>query len=731
MFEAPRQIKTAVAGSGEADAGLAPPPAIDLQKIFSDLWRGRATILWTTAFALLLAVLFVLLVPPQYTAVTQILIDPTDLRAVANELVPASQMSDAAVLQVESQVRVMTSDSVLRRVIRAEGLDRDTEFAGAPSPLRALVNDLRIRFHLGSVAEPADSTLTALNALKRRLQVRRAERTYVVDVSVISRDRDKAARIANAVAQAYLAEQTDARSDAARQVSQSLSARLKELQDRVREAEDRVEAFKARSNIVGAGGQLINEQQLSEMNKLLEVARYRAAESKARYEQVERLQQSKAEIGAFAEAVQSATITALRSQYAEVMRREAEQMTVLGPRHPAVIEIQAQAEQLRGMIREEINRLVLSARNDYESAKANEETLANNLEALKRNAITTNEALVTLRELEREVQANRTVYESFLVRARETGEQERLDTKNIRIISKADPPLNRSFPPSSALLATAALVLGIGSGAGIVLIRGPRREPAPRPPRTTRRPGWRERMRALTHTRRPSVTPPPAVPILATLPAVDASYDLRAMRDPKSPLAKEIGKVYETVRASHQKRGNPSLLVVAAHGEDDEAAAVALTLAALVAVKERVLLVDADLTRRTLAAVFDADCSEGGLVDIAVGRRLLSDVAIRDRETNITMVPVVSPNSRRNRQIRDEDLKVAFAQTKHFEMVIVAAADSDGDPSGRFFAALVDHIVLVAKATDAADDSVEELVARFGLDARKIRGTVLTGTASV
>jgi len=59
-------------------------------------------------------------------------------------------------------------------------------------------------------------------------------------------------------------------------------------------------------------------------------------------------------------------------------------------------------------------------------------------------------------------------------------------------------------------------------------------------------------------------------------------------------------------------------------------------------------------------------------------------------------------------------------------MVIVAAVDSDRDPSGRFFAGLVDHIVLVARTEDADAGAIKALVARFGLDARKIRGAILT-----
>ncbi len=720
MFEAPRQIQSAVVGTGDSTVGFPPIAEIDFHRILSVIWRDKATILWTTAASLLMAVLFVIIVPHRYTAVTQILIDPTDLHAVGKDLTPANQANDAAVLQVESQVRVLMSDSVLRRVINAESIDRDSEFVGQPSALR----ELTAAFGLGGAAY-ADPTLTALNALKRSVQVKRAERTYVVDVSVNSQEPAKAARIANAIAQAYLAEQTDVRSDAARQISQSLSARLNELKDRVREAEDRVETFKARNNILGASGQLVNEQQLSELNNQLGMARARTAAAKARLDQVEHLQVPKDEIGAFPEAVQSQTITLLRGQYAEIMRREAEQMTSLGERHPAVIEIEAQAARLRRMIEDEVHRIALSARSEYESARANEETLAGNLETLKHSAVTTNEAMVTLRELERDVQASRAVYESCLVRARETGEQERLDTKNIRVISQADLPQRRSFPPSNLLLAVGALLLGVAAGTGIVVLRASYDEGVPRVGATS---ALRSKLARAARELWPTVAFSSSIPVLAVLPNVDVAFGLHAVDDPKSRFAMEIRKVYEAVRASHKTRGNPSILVVASDDEDDTAA-VALTLAAVAAATQRVLLIDADLKRRTLSAI-DADQNEAGLVDVATGRRELSDVIIRDRGTNINLMSFVSPNSRRDRRISDADVKQAFDQTKRFDMVIVAAIDLSRDPSTRFFAGLVDHIVLVARADEQNEGAVERFISRLGLDARKIRGTVLTGAGA-
>ena len=102
MFEASRQIKSAVVGGGSLTVGQPPYSNIDFQKFWSAIWRGRATIAFTTVVMLVLALLFGALAPREYTAMTEILIDPSDLRAVGNEA--AAQSSDSALLQVESQV---------------------------------------------------------------------------------------------------------------------------------------------------------------------------------------------------------------------------------------------------------------------------------------------------------------------------------------------------------------------------------------------------------------------------------------------------------------------------------------------------------------------------------------------------------------------------------------------------------------------------------------------------
>ena len=284
--------------------------------LLSALGRRKGWIIGTTMLSLLAAVLFLVTTPPRYTARVQMLIDPSDLRVMDNVVTPRGDATEAGVMQVESQVRVLGSDTVLRRIVERERLAADPEFNGeaAAAGLQGLVRRVR------AALLPADATsieleasAAALRNLSRQVSVRRTERTFVVDVAVTAQSGPKAARLANAIAQAYLEDQAEIRADVARRATSSLSARLGDLRDRVREAETRLQDFRAKNDVLLADGRLLNEQQLSELNEGLVAARTTTATAQARYDQIQELRRSRAVPGAIADAVASPRISALRS----------------------------------------------------------------------------------------------------------------------------------------------------------------------------------------------------------------------------------------------------------------------------------------------------------------------------------------------------------------------------------------------------------------------------------
>ena len=147
----------------------------------------------------------------------------------------------------------------------------------------------------------------------------------------------------------------------------------------------------------------------------------------------------------------------------------AELTSELGPLHPSLRQMEKQVEDLRRTVNEEVERFAQSAKNDLTRARDYEASLNKALEAQKRQSVQLSQASVRLRELERDVEASRDVYQSFLKRSRETEEQESLNTSSARIIGEATVPQRRIFPPAMSLLAMIGFMFGALAAAGWVV----------------------------------------------------------------------------------------------------------------------------------------------------------------------------------------------------------------------------------------------------------------------
>lgn len=436
-----------------------PAPGSDLMFI----WRRKGWIISGVLISLVAGIAAEFVLTARYRAAAQILIGAADLRVIDKSVLPQAQANDTVVIQVESQTRVLTSDKVLRRVVQTEHLVSDPEFGGRGQSLFRQTL-LTISDAVGKPINrriPASGELAALWQLQRAVTARRTDKTSVIELVVETTNPAKSASIANAIVQAYTDESSASRSDVTRRATESLSSRLSELKERVRAAEELVERYKAENNIVGASGRLVNEQQLTDLNNQLSSAKARTSENKARYDQMQLLLKSGADAGSTTEAVQSNTIGRLREQYAAAARQEANLTAQLGTRHPWLAEAHAQVRDAQRLITEELNRIASAYYNDYIRAKSYEDSLNSALDELKQRQMGTSLAFVKMRELEREAEASRVIYEQFLTRSRETREQESLDTVNVRVLSDAQPPQERSWPPRTLFLIMGAMVVGL------------------------------------------------------------------------------------------------------------------------------------------------------------------------------------------------------------------------------------------------------------------------------
>lgn len=439
--------------------------------VFSAL---RRRIVWIMACAFILAGIGLVvgkMLTPRYTAEAQIYIDPRDLNLVSRELTTGGQDSNAYQSVVESQTRLITSSSVLRRAVDATGLTKDDEFAAASGG--GIVAKIGAALGLGSPDAPPDAegdANAAIAQLQQRLSVRRTGRTYVIDVSVWSREAAKAARLANAVVAAYLAEDAATRTDAANRANSGLTARLGELRNALNAAENRVQAYRAETGLVGTRDALVSDQQLTQINAQLAAARARVVEAQARVEQSQRIARAGLDAGATDDVLASQTVAGLRGQYAELTRRQAELTNELGPRHPSVSSMVKQVAQARRSIDQEVARFAQAAQTDLAKARATASALEKNFDQAKGRTVGLAQASIRLRELEREAEASRSVYEAFLTRSRETGQQAYLDMGNARVVSPATKPIMRSFPPPARTLMVMGLFAGLGLGVLLALL---------------------------------------------------------------------------------------------------------------------------------------------------------------------------------------------------------------------------------------------------------------------
>lgn len=450
-------------------------PLIDPLKVIGAVFDSKRLILATTILGTLIGVGIALSTVKKYEAITELLADPRDLKLSDRNLTEQGLPSDATLAIVENQVRILTSGSVLNKVVEKLNLTADPEFNGERKSFGIGAFIAELRGLLSRSGEAGDVVALrhtlAIENLARSLQVERGGKTFVITIGAKTESAEKSALIANTMADVFLETYGQIQSRTAGRAADELTARLDELRKGVEEAERKVAAFKAENDIVDPQGRLITDDEIVKLNDQLSVARARTLELNARAASVRDVDVDSVVGDAIPESINSSIITELRSQYAASKQATDRIAVRLGPRHPERQAAEAQLSGAREQIRSELRRIVSSVQIELKRAVELEQQLAQRLAQLKVRQGDLSTELVQLRELEREVTTKRAVYESYLLRARETGEQRDINTANMTVISPAYPPLDPTGPSRAAITLT-GMLLGFASGVGLAAMRG-------------------------------------------------------------------------------------------------------------------------------------------------------------------------------------------------------------------------------------------------------------------
>jgi exopolysaccharide transport family protein len=704
------------------------------------LKRRRWTIAATTAAFVVAALLFLIIVTPRYTATATVLIDPRRSNVVDSDnsqQKASNPTSDDAI--VNSQAVLLQSDAVLRRVVDELKLGEDPEFGGRSSVLGKIIG-LFIPKHAAPSGQSPEqiADAKALSYLgTKRLKVARDGTTFVVDVSATSESPEKAAKISNTVVDSYFAEQVQGKFDTRKIAAGWFDQQLQALKTKVQESDRAVEEFRAKNNLTITQGVTVNDQQLTDLNNKLIDAHVQTAEARAKFEQVENIAKNHADPGTLEQALSSEVITRLRTQYADVSKNLADVSSKFGPQHPLVVNARAQLRATKKLIDEEVHRILQNTREAYKVAQSREDALTKSLSNLKNVSNESGIEQVRLRELQREADANRTLYETFLARYKETSAQESLELPDARLVSKADVPIQPSFPKSSLILAAAGL-LGIGFGGALAFVLD----------------SVDHRVKSLRQAE--NVT---GVPTLAAIPVIGTrelssranrgrqeleNYDPNAVQllptamqpplmryvldEPTSLFAESVRAVRLAIQRAARDEPAKSIMVTSSidgEGKTTLAANLALSIASL---GMRTILVEGDLRNPEMSRSLCPQ-AKAGVVEVARGRASFEQALFFDRATGLAVLP--SPPKPRGEDSNEFVFSDAMRNMldhlrKHFDYVIIDAPPLVPLIDARALGEIADRVVLTIRWDSTPRDVVAQALETLAPVRDHLLGAVLT-----
>ncbi len=581
----PAPIPAPQPNGGEGYGYPSAPDTIELSEFLSTLRDNWVLGLSVAAGVGLLVLLIFLQMTPVYTARAMVVLETRDQEIVDMDNVLSGLTESADV--VETEVRILRSASIAAQVVDQLGLGEGDEF------------DPREGREIDTASGPATPEDNARRQLQERtlreavirnvlggLEVYRDGETFALNVKYSSEMPARAAQVANAFAATYVQSQAEDKRLATLRANDLLREQLDSLVVAVEKSEAAVEAYRADAGLLDTDGSTLIEQHTAALAQELATLENEMAGHLAKLKTLEDIEQNGRSAETMSDMVDSPVMSQLRTQEAMVEREYAELAARYGPRHPSLVASERKLTQIRTDIRSEVERQATSIRLDAETSRQRVAYIERRSAELRGALSDTRRAEVRLRELERQAETDRELYESFLARYKETAAQQDMQQGDARVVSAASIPTGPSWPTRSVtMLATAT----VGAGAGILAVLVASLMAA----------GFRT-PRDLERTT--------GYPCLATLPhigpkrlGVSQSKTYR-----QSQYLENVKAIYSDVLNRMTQNADPSLVVAIVSSMPGEAkTSTVISLAQAAAERGlRTLCIDGDGRRRRLSAKF-------------------------------------------------------------------------------------------------------------------------------
>ena len=684
------------------------PAPVSLRAIWAAVlrrWRLSTAVFGGMA---ILTLLIIALQPPRYSSTATIMIRPGLDREITELAPEAGASPQAATLSaaVDSEVEVLRSHEVARRVVDQLQLTADSEWNGLGA--RGLL------FGAGGSSE-ALADETARN-LARAVKVRRRALSEVVEVQVEASRPARAAEIANAYVQAYLAFSIESQSETSARATAWLDERLRALQADLREKEAALANFRAASGLYVGTGESLSDQQVRALQDSIVVARTDLAEKTARYEQLRDLINRGGSPDSISSALTSDVIRDLRAQEALLSRTQADLEGRLQERHPFVSAGREQLADLRGQIQAEMRRIAANAEGEVAVSRARLQALEASLGTAGGSIAGAGDAEVQLAQLTREATAAQTVYDVFLQRYHQMASQGEIAPLQMRLISPAVAASQPSWPnwPLALLIALACGVIT----AGLVLLAVEMlTDPVASGDELERRVG------AMTLAAVPFIPPR----TLRLLPP-EARHPAGYLTDSKLSAYAEA---FRNLRTSLRFVGGAQpakVIAISSPNPNEGKTTCALSLARVSALAgQKVILIDCDSRRCALNGIMSI-APEIGLWQVLSGEASWRSVAGTDDMTPAHILPSAPGEFASADMLSGGAMDELLDELReHYDLVILDCPPVGAVADTRLLAAKCDGVVLVSRWNKTSVREVSSAIRHLAPSGARLLGVVVNG----
>ncbi len=577
---------------------------------------------------------------PVYTAQAQIIVNNSKLNVVSfDELISGGGLTTSA---LDTEVRVISSPALLRRVVIELDLTSDPEFNPTLRDYKPGLMD-RVKGWISGLLSSDDNeggapdipltpeqhqemlTKWATGILRGKVRVSRIGTTYLLAVTVTSTSPDTAARLANAVADQYRVDQMEAKLEATQRGTLWLSERVSVMRDELAIKENAVDQFRRDNGLLNAEGTSLTESNIALLQQQKIGLEADLARARARYDNMRNQINSGAGIDSITEVLTSSVISNLKSQRATVQRKVAELQSTFGPRHPDLVEARNENADIERQILAEVDRVAASIEGEVRIAEDRIASINRELGQNRSTLLRDNSALVRLRELERDAEASRTIYDEIINRYKETSEQEDLIEADARILTPATVPNSPSAPrPKIAMVI--GLLLGGVIGGLLALIAEI----------------FDSKLSSTTDVERLGVSALTTVPLISSAGFLGFGKKRPAeylVENPLSAYSEGIRYLRAAIVFSDID-SQAKTVAITSSLPDEGKTSLSLSLGRMSALSgSKTLVIDGDFRRRQLTEAAGINI-ETGMIEHLFGEGQLDDVVTKDDLTDLDILPL-------------------------------------------------------------------------------------------